>query len=306
LVEAALDAVRPAADAKGIRLRTNISVHVGPIPGDPDRIQQIVWNLLSNAIKFTPNEGEVFVGVDRNHSNVEITVRDTGLGIRSEFLPFVFDRFRQADSSVTRTHSGLGLGLAIVRHLVELHGGTVHAESDGEDQGATFKVCFPVLGAKPEEVDHDDSSLKTDMSSAIPFDDLNSLQGLHILIVDDDRDSLDLLVTVLQQCGAQVVTAGSASEGLEVISHAKPDIVISDIEMPNEDGYAFMRKLRALPANQGGQIPSVALTAHAKAEDRMRALAAGFHIHVPKPVEPAELLVAIKSLRERNVKGVAE
>ncbi|HSE23879.1 MAG TPA: ATP-binding protein [Pyrinomonadaceae bacterium] len=306
LVEAALDAVRPAADAKGIRLRTNISVHVGPIPGDPDRIQQIVWNLLSNAIKFTPNEGEVFVSVDRDHSNVEITVRDTGLGIRPEFLPFVFDRFRQADSSVTRTHSGLGLGLAIVRHLVELHGGTVHAESDGENQGATFKVCFPVLGAKLEDVDHDDPSLKTDMSSAIPFDDLNSLQGLHILIVDDDRDSLDLLVTVLQQCGAQVVTAGSASEGLDLISNAKPDIVISDIEMPNEDGYAFMRKLRALPANQGGQIPSVALTAHAKAEDRMRALAAGFHIHVPKPVEPAELLVAIKSLRERNVKSVAD
>jgi PAS domain S-box-containing protein len=301
LVEAALDAVRPAADAKGIRLRTNISVPVGPIPGDPDRIQQIVWNLLSNAIKFTPNEGEVFVSVDRSHSNVEITVRDTGLGIRPEFLPFVFDRFRQADSSVTRTHSGLGLGLAIVRHLVELHGGTVHAESEGENQGATFKVCFPVLGAKLEEEDHDESSLKTDLNSAIPFDDLNSLQGLHILIVEDDRDSLDLLVTVLQQCGAHVVTAGSASEGLKVISKEKPDIVISDIEMPNEDGYAFMRTLRALPANQGGQIPSVALTAHAKAEDRMRALAAGFHIHVPKPVEPAELLVAIKSLRERNL-----
>ena len=302
LVEAALDAVRPAADAKGIRLRTNISVHVGPVPGDPDRIQQIVWNLLSNAIKFTPNEGDVFVSVERNNSNVEITVRDTGLGIRSEFLPFVFDRFRQADSSVTRTHSGLGLGLAIVRHLVELHGGTVHAESDGENQGATFKVCFPVLGAKPEEVDQDESSLKTGLQSAIPFDNANSLHGLRILIIDDDRDSLDLLVTVLQHCGAQVVTASSASEGLEAVSTVKPDIVISDIEMPHEDGYAFMRKLRSLPGNQGGQIPSVALTAHAKAEDRMRALAAGFHIHVPKPVEPAELLVAIKSLRERNLK----
>jgi PAS domain S-box-containing protein len=306
LVEAALDAVRPAADAKGFRLSTDISVEVGPVPGDPDRIQQIVWNLLSNAIKFTPKEGEVFVSVNRNHSNVEITVRDTGQGIRPEFLPFVFDRFRQADSSVTRTHSGLGLGLAIVRHLVELHGGTVHAESPGEGQGATFRVCFPVLGAKPEELIEDESSLKTNLATQITFEEANSLQGLHVLIVDDDRDALDLLVTVLEQCGAHVVTAGSAVEGLEVVGNVKPDIVISDIEMPNEDGYAFMRKLRAMTASQGGQIPSIALTAHAKAEDRMRALAAGFHIHVPKPVEPAELLVAIRSLRERNLKGEAE
>lgn len=300
IIEAALDSVRPAADAKGITLIASLDPNAGPIPGDPDRIQQIVWNLLSNAIKFTSQDGSVVVELKRTPSYLEVRVRDTGQGISPDFLPFVFDRFRQADATVTRTHSGLGLGLAIVRHLVELHGGTVQAESAGKGQGATFSVQFPLLGMLRDTARVTEGSEREVLHRAL--DGTLPIDGIRIVLVDDAEDAVDLLTTVLEQCGAEVHSARSAEEGLNAVTSLKPDVVISDIEMPGEDGYSFMRKVRSLAPEEGGEVPSVALTAHAKGEDRVRALTAGFNIHVPKPVDPAELLVAIQSLTERSLK----
>ena len=299
VIEAVLDSIRPAADAKAIQLQSVLAPAAGSVAGDSDRLQQIIWNMLSNAIKFTPNEGRVQVRLERISSHVEMTITDTGQGISPDFVPFVFDRFRQADSSMTRSYSGLGLGLAIVRHLVELHGGTVFAESGGENQGATFVVQLPLMPIRLETSNSE--RIHPTVGSGVPFDNLTALDGLHVLVVDDDADTRMFLCTVLEECGASVTVASSVAEAIEVIK-LKPDVLVSDIGMPGEDGYALISKVRALPKEQGGQIPAAALTAYARAEDRTRSLLEGFQIHIPKPVEPAELAAVVANLAGRTGK----
>ncbi|HEX5733236.1 MAG TPA: ATP-binding protein [Blastocatellia bacterium] len=305
VINAAIDAIRPAADAKQVRIETVLDPWAGIVSGDPDRLQQVLWNLLSNAIKFTPKDGSVQIRLERVNSHIEITVSDTGQGIAPEFLPFVFDRFRQADSALTRAHGGLGLGLAIVRHLVEMHGGTVHAESEGEDRGATFTVTLPLRAIVHQEQEspepqHLEASVMTaDMSFNCPPD----LRGVRVLVVDDEEDARRLLTAVLEQCDANIRTCASVEEALAEIEEWEPDVLVSDIEMPGEDGYALVRKVRELESERGGWLPAVALTAHARAEDRMRVLSSGYQMHVSKPVEPAELAVVIASLAGRAAKG---
>jgi PAS domain S-box-containing protein len=312
VIEAAIDSVRPAAEAKGIRLQVVLDRAAGPVSGDPDRLQQIVWNLVSNAIKFTPKEGRVQVILSRANSHLEIEVIDTGQGIAPEFLPYVFDRFRQADPTTTRTHGGLGLGLAIVRHLVELHGGSVKAESSGTGEGAIFRVTLPLLAAVREaRASSAQSSASASASQEVAadgngfFGDFGcppELNGLRVLVVEDDADSRDLLIAVLEQCRAEVVAVPSVAEAMRALEGWLPDVLISDIEMPGEDGFSLIRRLRQLPAERGGDTPAAALTAYARPEDRMRALLAGFQIHVPKPVEPAELVTVVASLAGRAIK----
>lgn len=256
--------------------------------------------MLSDAIKFTPKGGRVQVRLERINSHVEITVTDTGIGISPDFVPYVFDRFRQADSSITRTYSGLGLGLAIVRHLVELHGGTVRADSVGENQGAAFIVKLPLMPVRLEASDSE--RVHPTVGRGVPFDNPTALDGLHVLVVDDDADTRVFMTTVLKECGASVTAVASALEAIEAIKQLKPDVLISDIGMPGEDGYALIRKVRALPRDQGGLIPAAALTAYARAEDRTRSLLEGFQIHLPKPVEPAELAAVVANLAGRTGK----
>jgi signal transduction histidine kinase/CheY-like chemotaxis protein len=300
VVESAAESARLTAELKGVRLRTIADPRAGLVSGDPDRLQQIVWNLLSNAIKFTPKGGHVQVELRRINSHVCITVSDSGQGITAEFLPHVFDRFRQADSTTTRAHGGLGLGLAIVRHLVELHGGRVHVESPGEGQGATFTVELPLaavqMAASPELVD-------PTAEGPVPFVPSPALARLRLLVVDDDTDTLETLQLILSQCGAEVRTAASASRALDLLQDWHPDLLISDLGMPGEDGYTLLRRVRALDTDHGGNIPALALTAYARAEDRANALAAGFQMHVAKPIEPAELVAVIANLAEWGTKG---
>ena len=300
VIEAALDVVRPAADAKEIRLQAILDPKAGPVSGDPERLQQVMWNLLSNAVKFTPKGGRVQVRLARVNSSVEITVSDTGQGISAEFLPYVFERFRQADTTTTRRQSGLGLGMAITRHLVELHGGTVRAESPGEGLGATFVVTLPVMivhnvephaGATEERPSTEEARLQVEVAR---------LDGVHVLVVDDDGDARELLAAVLTQSGASVTTAAGVAEALGKLRAAKPDLLVSDIEMANEDGYSLIRKVRALEAGGGRRVPAIALTAHARPSDRLRALSEGFQLHIPKPVEPAELVLAIANLTHKG------
>jgi PAS domain S-box-containing protein len=289
VMDAALDSVRPAATAKSIRLIPVLDAHAGPVLGDAGRLQQVVWNLLSNAIKFTPEGGRVDLLLQRADGHAEIVVSDTGQGIDPEFLPHVFDRLRQADSSTTRRHGGLGLGLAIVRHLVESHGGTVRAESRGEGKGATFTASLPILtpaaSASPRAPVVSGSAQRADGGAA--------LSGVRVLVVDDDPDALDLVSRVLKQSGADVRTAGSAAEALRAMSAYRPHVLLSDIAMPGEDGYDLIRQVRSA---QGQTPPAVALTAFARREDRLRALQAGFQSHVSKPVEPAELVAVVATL----------
>ncbi|HZG54448.1 MAG TPA: ATP-binding protein [Pyrinomonadaceae bacterium] len=302
VVGAVVDALRPTAEAKAIRLQALLDPQAGPVSGDTDRLQQVVWNLLSNAIKFTPKGGRVQVRLERVDSHVEIIVSDSGKGISAEFLPHVFDRFRQADGTSTRKQGGLGLGLSIVRQLVELHGGTVSVESGGEGQGATFVVQLPQMIARRQE-DAEAPLLRrhpTAGGEAVSFDCPPSLKGLRVLVVDDEPDTRLLLRTVLERCGSEVTTAGSAEEALAAFAKSKPDILISDIGMPREDGYEFIVKLRAAEAVSGGRVPAIALTAYARVEDRVRALNAGFQVHVPKPIEPIELLAVVASLAGRT------
>jgi PAS domain S-box-containing protein len=289
VVQAAVDAVRPAAEAKHILLETRLEP-AGPVWGDPDRLQQVVWNLVSNAVKFTPKEGKVDVRLHRVDSQVEIVVADNGPGIPGELLPHVFDRFRQADSSSTRRHGGLGLGLAIVRHLVELHGGTVAVASGGSGQGTTFTVSLPLrtLGTMPAA----EPSRATPLAPTAE----TPLRGLRTLVVEDDPDSLEMVCTLLAQRGAEVQPAASTAEALAVIERWRPDLLISDLGMPEEDGYTLIRRVRALPAERGGQVPAVALSARTRPEDRIEALSAGFQMHVAKPVAPAELLAVAIAL----------
>jgi PAS domain S-box-containing protein len=298
VIEAALDSVRPAAAAKDIRLRSVLDPRAGPIVGDPDRLQQVVWNLLMNAVKFTAKRGQIQVQLQRANSHVEIIVSDTGQGIAPDVLPFIFDRFAQADSSPTRTHSGLGLGLTLVKHLVELHGGTVTAESGGEGQGAMFLVKLPLpvakLSAGPVPRVHPTAGpLDPSMVGA-------RLDGLRVLVVDDDADALTLALAILQRAGALVTTCASVSEALDLLRQWRPDVLVSDIEMPREDGYSLIRKVRALSSQEGGRVPAVALTAYGRAEDRVRSLSAGYNMHVPKPVDPGELTTIIASISGRT------
>jgi signal transduction histidine kinase/DNA-binding response OmpR family regulator len=294
VVEAAIDSLRPAADAKQIRLQPVLDSHA-TIVGDADRLQQVVWNLLSNAIKFTPRGGRVQVQLRRERSHVEVTIGDNGQGIEPEFLPHVFDRFRQGDQSFTRHAGGLGLGLAIVRSLVELHGGEVSAHSDGKDRGATFIVRLPVAPLRadaPRESKHSSGRL----SEPPTFDAPESLRGLRVLVVDDEAETRELMQFVIEQCGASVSTAGSVAEGMRALTESRFDLLISDIGMPGEDGYAFIRKVRELPAEACGRIPALALTAYARVEDRTAALRAGFNMHLTKPIDPSELLVVLETL----------
>ncbi|HEX8237544.1 MAG TPA: PAS domain S-box protein [Abditibacteriaceae bacterium] len=302
VVEAATNAVRPTAEAKDIRLQVLLDPQAGPVSGDPDRLQQVMWNLLSNALKFTPKGGRVQVRLERINSHVEITVTDTGQGISAEFLPHVFDRFRQADSTHTRTAGGLGLGLAIVRQLVELHGGTVQAQSAGEGQGATFTISLPIAAVHKAQStrDNDMERVHPLAGGRVAIDCPTSLKGLKVLVVDDEDDARQLIIAVLEQCDATVTAVSSAREALESIVDEEPDILISDIGMPGEDGYSLIQKVRALPSQSGGRIPAVALTAYARAEDRIKALTAGFQMHAPKPVEPAELAAIVASLALRR------
>ncbi|MDQ3802377.1 MAG: PAS domain S-box protein [Acidobacteriota bacterium] len=298
-IDPAVDAARPAAEAKGVRLEKLIDTGVETVMGDPARLQQVVWNLLANAVKFTPRGGRVRVSLGRVNSRVEIAVSDTGEGISPEFLPHVFERFRQADQKTTRQHGGLGLGLAIVRHLVELHGGNVRADSAGEGAGSTFTVTLPVTPVyRRGDVEERVRPAARDTLHAHECPE--RLDGLRVLVVDDEPDARELLSAGLGQCGAQVSTASSAREALEAVAGAKFDVLVSDIGMPGEDGYELIRRVRALPPGAGGRTPAVALTAYARAEDRLRAMRAGFEIHLSKPVELTELVVVIANLARRG------
>ncbi|MDX6694185.1 MAG: hypothetical protein QOF02_1788 [Blastocatellia bacterium] len=299
VIEAAMEAVRPAADAKAIQLELSLDKETGLVMGDPARLQQVIWNLLSNAVKFTPHGGRITLRLSEVEAHAQIVVKDTGEGIKAEFLPYVFDRFRQADGSTTRVHGGLGLGLAIVRHLVELHGGTVKAESDGEGHGASFIIALPLSAAKQEnerEAESERQLAATETDTALLLD----LSGLRVLVVDDEADSLEFLNVSLAGCGAEVCAVTSAAEALAALAEFRPDVLISDIGMPHEDGYTLMRKVRALSPEQGGAIPAAAVTAYARAEDRMRALLAGFQSHIAKPIAPAELVALVASLAGRT------
>jgi signal transduction histidine kinase len=296
VVDAAVDVVRPAAAAKDVRLQVILDSGAGPVSGDPERLQQIVWNLLSNAVKFTPKQGRVQIRLQRLNSHVEVTVSDTGQGISPDFLPFVFDRFRQADSSFTRSHGGLGLGLAIVRHLVELHGGSVSVHSAGEGLGATFTLKFPLMIVHtPVSYQASPLQWRQQADSDVPFNCPQSLVGMRLLIVEDEPDARELLRLMLEQCGAEVKAAQSAEEAFQALDEWKPGLMISDIEMPGEDGYSLIQKVRSGETRQV-RLPAIALTAHARAEDRMRALRAGYDAHVAKPVEGNELVTVIESL----------
>ena len=292
VVEAAVNSIQPAADAKGIRLRKIIDPLAGPIAGDPGRLQQIVWNLLSNAVKFTPKGGKVEVLVERVNSHLEITVNDSGFGIKPEFLPHVFERFRQADASTTRQYGGLGLGLSIVKQLVELHGGNVRAKSAGEGLGATFIVSLPLAAVHGDEKREHPTSRNR---PALECEDIN-LDELRVLVVDDEPDARELIKRVLLQCNAKVTTAASAAEGLKILQAEKPDVIVSDIGMPEKDGYQFIREVRKLSASDGGRTPAIALTAFARSEDRTRAMLAGYQVHISKPIEPQELIATVGSL----------
>ena len=301
IVNAAIDSIRPAADAKGIRLQTMLDPAAGPISGDADRLQQIVWNLLTNAVKFTPKGGRIQVRVQRVNSHVEIVVSDSGVGINKDFLPYVFDRFRQADASTTRIHGGLGLGLSIVHQLVDLHGGSVSVASEGEGKGATFTITLPFVAVISDQKEPD-AILPTHSGEVMSFEGLPSLKGLKVLVVDDEPDTRELIREVLKECGSEVILSRSAEEALDALEQHRPDILISDLGMPEEDGFSLITKIRALPADRGGRIPAAALTAYARAEDRMRVLRSGFQFHLPKPVDSAELVTVIASLAGRAFK----
>ena len=300
-IEAAVEAVRPAAEAKGVRVHKVIDTGAISIPGDPVRLQQVVWNLLSNAIKFTPRGGHVQIRSERVNSHLEIVVSDTGQGISADFLPHVFDRFRQADQKTSRQHGGMGLGLAIVRHLVEMHGGSVRATSEGEGRGSTFTVMLPITPVY--QVDPSGARVHPAARELLPAADdcTDRLDGLRILVVDDEADTRELLKEGLQYCGAKVSVAANAAEALDALVATSPDVLISDIGMPEVDGYDLIRKVRNLPRERGGKIPAIALTAYTRTEDRLQSLRAGYDMHVPKPVELAELVaVAATVVRRKN------
>jgi CheY-like chemotaxis protein len=301
IVESAVNAVRPAAQAKSIRLDVAVDEAAGKVRGDPNRLQQVFWNLLTNAVKFTPQKGAVSVTLVHKESNVEVSVVDTGEGIEPAFLPHVFERFRQADASTTRRHAGLGLGLSIVHQLVELHGGTITAFSDGAGHGSTFQVVVPLpntatLPVAPEAPDqHRPAALPAEASTAPSA----ALQGVKVLVVDDEADARSLLERLLHDCEATVTTAASAKEALDLLARDRPDVLISDIGMPKEDGYSLMRRIRTLE-DERSRLPAIALTAYARAEDHIKAMEAGYQLHLAKPVEASTLIEMVATLSKRQ------
>ncbi|HEY2931482.1 MAG TPA: response regulator [Acidobacteriota bacterium] len=295
VAEQAVEAIRPAAEAKKIQIETNFAPIQETVSGDPDRLQQVVLNLLSNAIKFTPEGGLVTVSVSIVDAEVEIRVSDTGIGIRSELIPHIFEYFRQGDAADSRSHGGLGLGLALVRNIIEMHGGTVRAESAGEGRGSTFTVTIPL---KPHDTDSANSASKSAEKLAPPS--TISLQGVTVLLVDDEQDVLGLFTTILEQRGANVQVVKTSAEALKTVEELKPDILVADIGIPDNDGYTLIRRIRALGPKRGGNLPAVALTAYAGPEHRLQAITAGFQVHLAKPVNPAELISTVAGLVGRS------
>jgi PAS domain S-box-containing protein len=300
-IDAAVETVRPAADAKNIRIEKHYDPAPGLVAGDQARLQQVIWNLLSNAIKFTPRDGVVEIGLSQREGHVEITVRDNGIGIRPDFITHVFERFRQADASTTRRHGGLGLGLSIVKHIVEQHGGTVRADSAGEGRGARFTIALPLAKAQaPAERRSDTGGMarraSADAAAPTPELALRDLGGVTVLVVDDDRDARELIARILTDCQAQVALAANAREALEMFLAEPPELLISDLGMPEMDGFELLSRVRGLGRERGGRVPAIALTAFARSEDRLRALEAGFSAHISKPVEPSELIAAVAGI----------
>jgi PAS domain S-box-containing protein len=296
IIRHAVETLRPAALAKSITLETSLDAGGAFVVGDSDRLQQIIWNLVSNAIKFTPAGGSIRISLAQVDSQAEIKISDNGAGISREFLPFVFERFRQNDASTTRAHGGLGLGLAIVRHLVELHGGTVTAESEGEDKGSIFTVRLPLTDRHhitPVPADESPTETRQPQKASDAAPDLS---GLRVLVVDDDADTLEMLHIVLTKYGANVQTAASAAAAMEVFRRWKPDVLLSDLGMPVEDGFTFIGKIRALAPDEGGSVPAAALTAYVAEKDRLEALAAGYQMHISKPIDPAKLAATVAEM----------
>ena len=298
VIHNAVATVQPAADARGVRIQTIVDPRVGAVSGDPDRLQQVVWNLLSNAVKFTPKLGRVQVRLERINSHVELIVSDTGAGIKPEFLPYVFERFRQGDAGTTRKTGGLGLGLSIVRHIIEMHGGTVEAMSQGENRGATFCVRLPLMIVQPEGFTEPREHPRTERPTRLTG--LGNLNGVRVLAIDDDEDALSLLRVVLETAGADVTTLSSAAAGLEQIETIRPDAVIVDLGMPGMDGFEFITRLRVASDPQIRDVPAAALTAFARSDDRTKALRSGFEMHLAKPVDPAELVASVATLVRRS------
>ena len=305
VVRAAIETVKPAAEAKNIRVVPVLDPLAHPVSGDPNRLQQVFWNLLSNAVKFSPKGGRVQVLLKRINSHLEVDIIDTGEGIEPQFLPFVFDRFRQADATTTRAHGGLGLGLAIVKQLVELHGGTVRAKSGGKGQGTTFAVMLPVTVLHPDPDPEPVRRHPRGDGATVDPAACAKLAGVKVLVVDDEPDARGLVRRLLSDCHAEVSVAGSAAEAMRRLQEDVPDVLVSDIGMPGEDGYALIRRVRDLPDREGGDVPAIALTAYARAEDRVKVLTAGYHMHLAKPVEPAELITVVASLASRFAKRPA-
>jgi CheY-like chemotaxis protein len=297
VINAAIESVRPMSASKDIRLTSVLDPLAGPVSGDPARLQQILWNLLTNALKFTPKGGRVHVVLERVNSHVEITVSDTGRGIAPDFLPHVFDRFRQADTSTTPDQRGLGLGLAIVKNLAELHGGSVRAKSLGLNRGSTFTILLPAVIMN---IAADPSRRHPRASAGEIVEEKLDLRDVRVLAVDDEADARHLIKRILSGCGAQVETAESGAAALRFLRRLKPHVWIMDIGMPTEDGYTAIRKVRQLPTDEGGRVPAIALTAFARSEDRRRAILSGFQMHMAKPVEPAELIAMVASLAGRT------
>jgi signal transduction histidine kinase/ActR/RegA family two-component response regulator len=293
----AVATVQPAADAKGVRLEVVVEPNVGFVSGDPDRLQQVVWNLVANAVKFTPQHGQVTIKLERVNSHVEIAVRDTGIGIRPDFLPYVFERFRQAEAGTTRKTGGLGLGLAIVRHIAEMHGGTVDAASAGEGTGAVFRVRLPRMAAEPGAFTALRDHLPAELSGALT--ELAGLNGVKVLALDDEEDALTLLRVVLEAAGAEVSTIASPLAALERIESLDPDVLVVDLGMPEMDGFEFIAHVRASKNPRVRDVPAAALTAFARSEDRTRALRSGFEMHLAKPVDPGELVASVATLIRR-------
>ena len=306
VIESAIETVRPAADARSIQIDSLLDPMASFVSGDPTRLQQIIWNLLSNAIKFTTGPGRVEVRLRQVDRQAEIAVKDSGQGISPEFLPFVFERFRQADAASTRRHGGLGLGLAIVRHLTELHGGTVHAESEGPGRGAIFTLRLPLLAVQRRSHHQNQDSAVDPATDGHSGDGVipgphRPLEGLRVLVVDDEADAREMLYAMFKQNGAEARAASTSREALEIVSQWAPEVLVSDVGMPDEDGYFLISKIRALDPERGGRIPAVALTGYASAEDRLRLLSAGYQIHATKPVELDALLRAVAGCVGRTI-----
>jgi len=297
VIKSAIESVKPTAAAKQIRLTSVLDPLAGPVSGDPARLQQILWNLLTNALKFTPKNGRVHVVLERVNSHLEISVHDTGSGIAPDFLPYVFDRFRQADASTTREQRGLGLGLAIVKNLAELHGGSVRAKSPGRNKGSTFTIVLPMVMVN---IEADPNRLHPRAVTQELAEERLDLHGVRVLAVDDEADARHLIKRILSGCGAQVETADSGGAALRFLRKTKPHVLIMDIGMPNEDGYEAIQKVRQLKNEEGGKVPAIALTAFARSEDRRRAILNGFQMHIAKPVEPSELIAMVASLAGRT------